>query len=72
MTEGKTYTLKLSDDMLMLLLRGGTVNYIIDGIQIRIMQETDLVIIKKQDYRDLKIHRDSPGILSEIFRNIDK
>ena len=72
MQQGETVRIKLNDDLLMLLLRGGVVNYVIQGVQIRIEQEKDLVIIEKEYYRDLKRHRDSPYVLEEIFKRIDK
>jgi hypothetical protein len=71
-SQGQTIRIKLKDEMLMLLLRGGTVNYIENGVQIRIEQENDLVIIKREEYRELKRNINSPGMLEYLFRKIDK
>jgi hypothetical protein len=64
--------IQLNDEMLMLLLRGGTVNSMHPGVQIRIEPENRMVIINREDYQDLKRHMNSPYILEEIHRNIAK
>ncbi|HAT2149821.1 hypothetical protein SDA16_06935 [Legionella pneumophila serogroup 1] len=69
---GETIRIQLTDEMLLLLMRGGTVNYIQDQVQIRIEQKTPLVIIDRDDYRDLKRHIYNPAILEHIFGKIDK
>lgn len=71
-SQGETIRIKLKDEMLMLLLRGGVINYIENGVQIRLEQENPLVIIERDKYRDLKRHINQPGILEHIFREIDK
>ncbi len=72
MQQGETIRIKLNDEMLMLLMRGGQVNYVIAGVQIRIEQEKDLVVIDKQDFRDLKRYHHEPYVLEAIFKRIDK
>ena len=70
MTDFK-YDIGLSDEMLIMLLRGGVVNYKIPGLHVVLRQEKELVVIKRDDYRDLKKHMHEPYILENIFRNID-
>ncbi|HAT1964767.1 TPA: hypothetical protein JAG59_002005 [Legionella pneumophila] len=67
-----TINIKLNDECLMLLLRGGTVNHCVDQVCIRIQQEKPLVVIEKEYYVDLKRHIYSPAILEHIFGMIDK
>ena len=71
-SQGETVRIQLSDEMLMLLIRGGTVNCIQSGVQIRIEQEKPLIIIDRDDYRDLRRYSHDPSILELIFRKVDK
>jgi hypothetical protein len=71
-SQGETIRIQLKDEMIMLLLRGGVINYVIGGVQIRIEQENPLVIIDRDKFRDLKRHIYEPSILEHIFREIDK
>lgn len=68
--------IKLTDEMLINLLRGSAVNLSFIGINstfhIRIEQEKSLVVIDKEDFRDLKIFSREPIILDKIFERIDK
>lgn len=72
LSSGETVRIQLNDELLMLLLRGGIVNYVIGEVQIRIEQENPLVIIKRDEYRDLKRNVNNPGILEHIFKEIGK
>lgn len=65
------HDIRLSEEMLLMLLRGGVVNYEMNGVRIVLRQAKDLVVIKREDYQDLKRHIREPNVLECIFRNID-